>query len=69
MKQNFEEIPGCHVVPGHLVHCTRCGLEYPSTSLVHGRRIGEEYWHWRCMQDICFGKSPQDIVKVTVESA
>lgn len=72
MKQKFESIPGCHVVPGHLVHCTRCGIEYPSTSLVYGRRDGDTTsglngWNWYCAQDNCYGRSPQSIYPVTIE--
>lgn len=77
MKEKFETIPGCHIVPGRIVHCTRCGSEYLSTSLVYGRKLGKHDrrtgdtvagWSWFCANDACYGKSPQDIYPVTVES-
>jgi len=78
MKKNFETIPGCHILhlsgKERIVHCTRCGTEYPSTSLVYGHRDGDTTsgqggWNWYCAQDNCYGRSPQDIYTVTVESA
>lgn len=72
MKQNFEYIPGCHIIPGHLVHCTRCGAEYHSTRKVYGRRLvgpGPHYWMWYCAIDNCYG-SGNDIVPVrTIEDS
>jgi len=78
MKEKFEFIPGLHIIhlsgPERIVHCTRCGTEYPSTSLVFGRRDGDKEsgingWQWFCTHDNCYGRSPQDIYTVTVESA
>lgn len=77
MKKNFESIPGCHLLPPtgpYLVHCTRCGQEYLHTKLVFGRRDGDvesgiKGWMWYCADDTCYGKQPQDIYTVTVESA
>lgn len=73
MKQKFTTIPGCHIIglseSTRVLHCTRCGTEYPSAALVYGKRDGDDKWNWFCAQDNCYGRSPQDIYTVTVESA
>lgn len=77
MKAEFETIPGCHFLPSVLVHCRRCGSEYPNTQTVYGRRLrgpGPHYWLWYCRNDDCYGeRGPlglvKDIYDVVVESA
>jgi hypothetical protein len=68
MKAHFEAIPGCHIVPAHLVHCTRCGAEYLSNRKIYGRRLegpGPHYWMWYCAMNDCYGNGTA-IVPVTI---
>jgi hypothetical protein len=49
-----------------LIHCIRCGDEYPMLQLLCGYREGESELFWYCKHDDCYGKYPSDIFIITI---